>query len=696
MTGFRHGAHLLLIACALSVASCNCGVPAITDPDAGPPNACASCKSDADCDGLPCVSVSGAKACLPRCVSGQCAVGFLCKSVPNVTGDVCVPESGDCCVDLDGDGFGRGQACAGDDCDDTDPAIHRGAPEMCNGRDDDCDGEVDDLGVNMCGVGACLVAAPVCADGGLISCVPGAPGTETCNGIDDDCNGVTDDAPPISCGLGICATTIAACKDGKDQPCVPLDAGVEACNGLDDDCDGQIDQGTVTCGRGACAVTVPTCTDGGATVCVPGTASAESCNLVDDDCNGQVDDGLGSVTCGQGVCARTVQNCVDGGPGGTCVPGTPTGAEQCNGLDDDCNGQVDDGFGTSTCGAGACQRTVQNCANGQFQTCKAGDGGTEICNGVDDDCDSVVDDGLGQTTCGRGVCLRTVQNCQAGMPQTCVPGTPMAEACNGLDDDCDGQIDNGNPGGAMSCPSGQPGVCAAGSTQCISGQIQCVPDTMATPEQCNGLDDDCDGTVDNGMASVLCVAPSHTNITACIGGACRIASCTGGFFDVNGTFGDGCECTDATINSCMSPYSLNNIGVGQQQDGPLSNVPSSSTTTAVADWYAISFPGDGTSGANRGGGTPTIEFAPGSDASYRFDVVGSACAIAGVNCGAGGTSPTAVGLRQWSFLDSDPNAPTDSQFTMNANPWPNTVYVRVYRNVSTASCATYTLRARRP
>ena len=123
----------------------------------------------------------------------------------------------------------------------------------------------------------------------------------------------------------------------------------------------------------------------------------------------------------------------------------PGALEVCNGVDDDCNGLVDENLGTTTCGSGACTRTISNCVNGVPQTCTPGTPTAEVCNGIDDDCNGTVDDGLGTITCGIGACARTVNACVDGAPQTCTPGTPTAEVCNGIDDDCDSRVDNGFP-----------------------------------------------------------------------------------------------------------------------------------------------------------------------------------------------------------------------------------------------------------
>ncbi len=76
-----------------------------------------------------------------------------------------------------------------------------------------------------------------------------------------------------------------------------------------------------------------------------------------------------------------------------------------------------------------------------------------------------------------------------------------AESCNGLDDDCNGSIDEGDPGGGAACGTGQPGVCAAGTKHCLVGGLVCQSNTPATPESCDGLDNDCNGAIDDSAAS---------------------------------------------------------------------------------------------------------------------------------------------------------------------------------------------------
>ncbi|HVY29570.1 MAG TPA: putative metal-binding motif-containing protein [Polyangiaceae bacterium] len=92
-----------------------------------------------------------------------------------------------------------GYAAAGGDCDDANPLVHPGAIESCNNRDDDCDGELDELVRPQCGVGWCSRYSASCNPA---DCRPGAPAPETCNRFDDDCDGEDDNGTCSESPLG--------------------------------------------------------------------------------------------------------------------------------------------------------------------------------------------------------------------------------------------------------------------------------------------------------------------------------------------------------------------------------------------------------------------------------------------------------------------------------------------------------------
>jgi hypothetical protein len=76
----------------------------------------------------------------------------------------------------------------------------------------------------------------------------------------------------------------------------------------------------------------------------------------------------------------------------------------------------------------------------------------EICDGIDNNCNGLVDDGIASLSCGVGACRRTVSACVHATSQTCTPGSPSAEICNGVDDDCDGMTDEACMG-TITCPA---------------------------------------------------------------------------------------------------------------------------------------------------------------------------------------------------------------------------------------------------
>jgi hypothetical protein len=133
-----------------------------------------------------------------------------------------------------------------------------------------------------------------------------------------------------------------------------------------------------------------------------------------------------------------------------CVPNGP---EICDGVDNDCNGTVDDNLtdtgGACSAGTGACRADGTEECNGGVLECNAvaGTGTDEICDGVDNDCDGTADENLTRaTTCGVGECSGNTgtETCTAGVwgNDTCDPlAGATAEVCDNLDNDCDGEVD---------------------------------------------------------------------------------------------------------------------------------------------------------------------------------------------------------------------------------------------------------------
>ena len=237
----------------------------------------------------------------------------------------------------------------------------------------------------------------------------------------------------------------------------------------------------------------PNCLTGTQQTCDPLEGrSDEVCDGIDNNCNGATDEAFGPVTCGEGECLHTAETCVGGVPM-ECDPLAGASDEVCDGLDNDCNGQTDEPFGVGaacTVGLGACAAEgTTRCGPDGASVCDGTPGAPtdEACDGIDNDCDGAVDD-LGQTTCGLGACEHTVDNCKDATPTVCDPMEgALAEVCDGIDNDCDGATDDGTcetcePGTTVPCQvDGQAGVrlCGTDGTfgECTPIVVEPVPET---------------------------------------------------------------------------------------------------------------------------------------------------------------------------------------------------------------------------
>jgi hypothetical protein len=320
-----------------------------------------------------------------------------------------------------------------------------------------------------------------------------------------------------------------------------LPADVEICDGVDNDCDDTvgctggdcgIDEGNpggglvcrVSGADGICALGQTLCQDGEVT-CVQTTfpdPAGESCNGLDDDCDGDTDENAtdtGAMTrdCYSGdpteldhpPCAAGTQVCQAGG-WSTCEGQVLPSTESCDGTDNDCDGEPDDGDpgGGAACNTGLlgiCSAGTLHCdaAQGKLvcEQDEAAAADDDTCDGINDDCDEFVDEDvpdLGDTcSVGLGECRRTgVYVCvegNAGAPPFCETGDPIEgtdEVCDYADNDCDGHVDEDFREGTDG-PYNVP-------TDCGACGIDCNNEWPGGPEEYN-VEPTCDPTTGCGF-----------------------------------------------------------------------------------------------------------------------------------------------------------------------------------------------------
>jgi len=261
---------------------------------------------------------------------------------------------------------------------------------------------------------------------------------------------------------------------------------------------------------------------GGAQVCSDTSGdNLDLCGGGDEDCNAATADGSGETWLGSSCDGSDTDLCQEGTyscTGGTQVCSDTSGdnLDLCGGGDEDCNAATADGsdetwFGDVCDGPDSdlCAEGSLTCSGGA-QACSDTSGdNNEICDGNDNDCNPATADGSGETWLGDAcdgsdsdLCMEGTYSCAGGAQACSDISGDNSEVCDGNDNDCNPATADGSGETWFGdvCDGPDSDLCKEGSFACSGGGPACSDTSGDTSEICDGLDNDCNGQIDNGLA----------------------------------------------------------------------------------------------------------------------------------------------------------------------------------------------------